>query len=110
MDVSTINHISEVTMAMPTTNNNMTTLTTSTFKSPLKQLHNEWIHVEHLQHPDEAAILPIPGIQDIKWVELYDKFRMLIPVEYHKEWFYFTTPPQMERYEKLKANKKGKRH
>ena len=58
MEVSTINHISEATndtMAMSTTNNNMTTLTTSTLKSPLKFLHNEWIHVGHLWHPDEAA-------------------------------------------------------
>ena len=43
-------------MATLTTNNNTTTMTTSTMKSPLKCLHNEWRHLEHLQHPDEAPI------------------------------------------------------
>ena len=42
-------------MATLTTNNNTTTLATSTMKSPLKCLHNEWSHLGHLQHPDEAA-------------------------------------------------------
>ena len=42
-------------MAMLTTTKNTTTLTTSTMKSPLKCLHNEWSHLGHLQHPDEAA-------------------------------------------------------
>ena len=42
-------------MATLTNNNNTTTLTTSTMKAPLKRLHNEWSHLEHLQHPDEAT-------------------------------------------------------
>ena len=42
-------------MAMLTTNKDTTTLTTSTMKSPLKHLHNEWSHLGHLQHPDEAT-------------------------------------------------------
>ena len=42
-------------MAMLTTNNDTTTLMTSTMKSPLKCLHNEWRCLGHLQHPDEAA-------------------------------------------------------
>ena len=42
-------------MVMLSNNNNITTLTTSTMKSPLKWLHNEWSHLGHLQHPDEAA-------------------------------------------------------
>ena len=42
-------------MAMLTTTNDTTTLTTSTIKSPLKCLHNEWSHLGHLQHPDEAT-------------------------------------------------------
>ena len=106
-----------------TTNNDTTTLMTSTMKSPLKCLHNKWRHLGHLQHPDEAIkdifdfiktlathdvcyekltlenagvdtsllavmqpmVLPMPGIQDIKWVELYDKFWLLILVEYRNE-------------------------
>ena len=48
----------------------------------------------------------MPGIQDIKQVELYNKFWMLIPEENHKDWFYFATPPPMETCEKVKANQK----
>ena len=44
----------------------------------------------------QPTVLPMPGIQNIKWVELHDKFQMLVPVEYHKDWFYFTPPPPME--------------
>ena len=42
-------------MAMLTTNNNTTTLTISTMKSPLKCLHNKWSFLSHLQHPDKAT-------------------------------------------------------
>ena len=42
-------------MATLTTNSDTTTLMTSTMKSPLKHLQNEWSHLGHLQHPDEAA-------------------------------------------------------
>ena len=54
----------------------------------------------------QPTVLPMPGIQDIKWVELYDKFWMLVPVEYHKDWFYFATPPPMETCEKVKPIEK----
>ena len=50
-----MNNLSEVTnntMAMTTTKNNMTTLAV---KSPLKCLHNEWRCFGHLKLPDEAA-------------------------------------------------------
>ena len=52
----------------------------------------------------QLMVLPMPGIQDIKWVELYDKFQLLVPVEYHNDWFYFMTPPTMETCKKVKAN------
>ena len=55
----------------------------------------------------QLTVLPMPGIQDIKWVELYNKFWVLVPGEYHKDWFYFTTTTPMETHEKVKAN--GKR-
>ena len=42
-------------MATLTTHNDTTTLTTSTMKSPLKRIHNEWSRLGRLQHPDEAA-------------------------------------------------------
>ena len=54
----------------------------------------------------QPMVLPMPGIQDIKWVELYDKFRLLVPVEYHNDWFYFATTTPMETCEKVKANRK----
>ena len=53
----------------------------------------------------QLTVMPMPGIQDIKWVELYDKFLMLIPLEYCKDWFYFTMP-RMETCKKVKANAK----
>ena len=37
----------------------------------------------------QLTVLPMPGIQDIKWVEQYNKFQMLIPVEYHKDYMNF---------------------
>ena len=40
-------------------------------------------------------------------MELYDKFWMLIPVEYHNNWFYFATPPLMETCEKISQSKKA---
>ena len=52
----------------------------------------------------QLMVLPMSGIQDIKWVELYDKFLLLIPVEYNNDWFYFMTPPLMETHEKVIAN------
>ena len=54
-------------------------------------------------HPVE---LPIPGIQDIKWVELYDKFQLLVPSENNADWFYFTTPPPTVTHEWVKGNQK----
>ena len=52
----------------------------------------------------QLMVLPMPGIQDIKLVELYDKFQLLVPVEYHNDWFYFASPPLMETCKKVKAN------
>ena len=50
----------------------------------------------------QLTVMPMPGIWDIKSVELYDKFQMLIPVEYHKDWLYFATPPPIETCRKVK--------
>ena len=52
----------------------------------------------------QPTVLPMTGIQDIKWVELYVKFQLLVPVEYQNDWFYFTTPPLLETCGKVKAN------
>ena len=48
--------------------------------------------------------LPTPGIQDIEWVELYDKFQLLVPSEHHVDWFYFLMPPPRVTHEWVKAN------
>ena len=72
-------------MSTLTTTNDTTTLTTSTMKSPLKCLHNEWSQKARADTNQLAVmqrmVLSMPGIQDIKWVELYDKFQLLVPVE-----------------------------
>ena len=52
--------------------------------------------MEDLVHM-EPVELPTPGIQDIKWVELYDKFWLLVPSEHHADWIYFLVPqPQLD--------------
>ena len=48
----------------------------------------------------QLTVLPMPVIRDIKCMELYDNFWMLIPVEYHNNWFYFASPPLMETHTK----------
>ena len=45
-------------------------------------------------------------IQDIMWVELYDKFCLLILVQCWNDWFYLVTPPLMETCKKVKVNQK----
>ena len=54
----------------------------------------------------EPVEFPTPGIQDIKWVELYDKLQLLVPSEHHADWFYFSTPPPTVTHEWVKAYQK----
>ena len=58
----------------------------------------------------DAAIpkeLPIPGMPDIKWLELYDKWRHLIPTIYHNDFKYYCINPGPDIRKKLKANAKA---
>ena len=51
--------------------------------------------------------LPRPGLRDIKWKTLYDKWRPMVPVELRKDYFPFYTDPGDERREKVaEASKK----
>ena len=90
-------------MAMLTTHNDTTTLTTSTMKLPLKRLHNEWSHLGHLQHPDEAAKEILDFIQGLSAHGVCYALTAKKPMH---DWFYFATLPPMETCEKAKANKK----
>ena len=46
------------------------------------------------------------GMKDIKWVELFDKWRPLIPDEFRAKWKYYAEDPGTERRDKVKNNKK----
>lgn len=48
---------------------------------------------------------PEVGIADIKWVELYDKWRVLIPME-HRTYRYVAEDPGPERRGKVKSHRK----
>jgi len=53
--------------------------------------------------------LPAIKVQDIKYKELYDKWRPLVPEEHHKEWEYFAVDPGPEFRKKVnEASKKRK--
>ena len=48
-----------------------------------------------------------PGLQDIKWQEMYDKWGPLIPEDKKKEWKYYCTDVPTEIRDKIKANKQA---
>jgi hypothetical protein len=50
--------------------------------------------------------LPATGFQDIKWIEMHDKWGHYIPVEEKKKWKYYNEKPPTEVYEKVR--KQGK--
>jgi hypothetical protein len=56
--------------------------------------------------PDE--LVP-PGMPDIKWVELHDKWRPLVPREEHHKWKYFLNDPGPEVRQKVKTHSKKSR-
>ena len=53
---------------------------------------------------DPDVIIP-PGIQEIKWIELYDHFRPLIPAPFNEQW-YFGNPPPQEVRDRVKGQKR----
>jgi hypothetical protein len=48
--------------------------------------------------------LPRPGIQDIKWVELYTKYAKLIPEEKRASWKYYNEDPGPEIRSRVSIN------
>ena len=48
-----------------------------------------------------------PGLQDIKWVELYKKWGPLIPADKKKQWYYYCNPPPQEIVDKVKTHAKA---
>ena len=40
---------------------------------------------------EDPVDLPLKGIQYIKWMELYDKWRPLVSLEKWREWIYYST-------------------
>jgi hypothetical protein len=53
---------------------------------------------------DSLDTLPRPGIQDIKWVELYAKYAKLIPEEKRSEWRYYNEDPGPEIRSRVSKN------
>jgi len=45
-----------------------------------------------------------PGMQDIKWKELYDKWRPLVPPSKHKDWKFFMEDPGKKRRSTVASN------
>ena len=50
--------------------------------------------------------IPYPGMQDIKWIELYDKWRPLVPEQHRKGFKFFEEDPGPERRAKVKSHTK----
>jgi hypothetical protein len=55
-----------------------------------------------------TSLLPLPptGIQDIKWMELYDKWGPLIPQKHRETFKYYNDDPGLERRGKVKVDRK----
>lgn len=56
-----------------------------------------------------VQVLPLvaPGIQDIKWMELYNKWRKLVPSDRHNKWFYFCNPPSKATEDRVRQHTKA---
>jgi hypothetical protein len=50
-------------------------------------------------------VITPPGIQEIKWIELYDQFRPMIPAPFNEQW-YFGNPPPQEVRDRVKGQKR----
>jgi hypothetical protein len=55
---------------------------------------------------EEVSPLAPVGIQDIKWIELYDKWGPLVPQKYRQTFKYYNNDPGLERRGKVKADRK----
>jgi hypothetical protein len=52
-----------------------------------------------------VSIVPV-GLQDIKWVELHDKWKPLVPHQHRNDFKYYRKDPGTERRAKVKAHSK----
>jgi hypothetical protein len=103
------NHIFEVDTSGPGDSNFMTVYECD--DAPPKHLmlvkplyqHEDWIGdaMEELF----GAPKPRVGLQEIKWLELYDKWRPLIPVE-RRTYYYIANPPPQSVRDKVKKHTK----
>ena len=62
--------------------------------------NNQWF----LKEPQD---MPMKGIQNIKWMELHDKFRPLVPMEKWTEWLYYHTDLSQEARNEVKKHTKA---
>jgi hypothetical protein len=61
---------------------------------------NYWLNLQDPTPVDPVAIL------DIKWMELYDKWKKFVPEESIAKWRYYNEDPGQERRDKVKRNRK----
>jgi len=66
-----------------------------------------WIKKDWCPREERPAQLQHPGMKDIKYKELYDKWRPLIPFEKRKEYKYYNDDPGDEIRGKVKTETKA---
>jgi hypothetical protein len=57
----------------------------------------------------QAAVIPSVGLQDIKWIEMHDKWGRYIPPDKKKEWRYYNEKPPPEVYKRVTKQSKASR-
>jgi hypothetical protein len=55
----------------------------------------------------QATLIPTVGLQDIKWIEMHDKWGRYIPMEEKTKWRYYNEKPPPEVYARVKKQSKG---
>ena len=58
---------------------------------------------------EEPQTIDKPGLQDIKWVELYKHWRPLVPQEHHNDYEYFKNDPGSERLDAVRKHSRDAR-
>jgi hypothetical protein len=55
----------------------------------------------------QPTVLPPIGLQDIKWIEMHDKWGRYIPPDKKKQWRYYNEKPPPEVYQRVKKHSKA---
>jgi hypothetical protein len=69
----------------------------------------EFVMVKHGGFKEDELVVAVldelvpPGMPVIKWVELYDKWRPLVPRQEHHKWKHFFNDPGPEVRQKVKT-------